>query len=77
MADTALCSCLTWALPAGIPSWTAYADTGGPASVYRSIVIDAGDAGYSESGSWSTSTAVKGVNGSSSRYTSIGGSSIT
>lgn len=72
-----LCFCLAWALPAGTVGRTAHAEAGEPAAPYRSIVIDYGDEGYSESGSWTTSTAVKGVNGSSTRYSSIGGSSIT
>lgn len=69
-----LCLCLVLSLPAGTLGDTAFAE---PAAAYRSIVIDYGDEGYSESGSWTTSAGVKGANGSSTRYTSIGGSSIT
>ncbi|CAG7657587.1 Ig-like domain-containing protein [Paenibacillus allorhizosphaerae] len=74
--------------PAGIS--TAYAGLWEPAGANRiataqsisgcqpcSIVIDYGDPGYSDAGSWSTSTTVKGVNGSTTRFTTIGGSSIT
>ena len=44
---------------------------------YNTVVVDFGDSGYAESGSWSISNTVKGVNGSSTRYTTAVGSAIT
>jgi hypothetical protein len=43
----------------------------------NTIVIDYGDPGYSETGSWTTSNTVKGVNGSSTRYTTSPGATVT
>ncbi|WP_158289343.1 cadherin-like beta sandwich domain-containing protein [Paenibacillus flagellatus] len=47
------------------------------AQPHNTIVIDFGDPGYSETGTWSTSNTVKGVNGSSTRYSTAAGASIT
>ncbi|CAG7652198.1 cadherin-like beta sandwich domain-containing protein [Paenibacillus allorhizosphaerae] len=44
---------------------------------YNTYILDHGDPGYAESGTWSSSTTVKGYANSASRYTTVVNSSIT